>query len=74
MEYLVITLLTTLLIVRDFLHFKERKEMLDRIMAKSFIEFKDNEPKPEPKEQKPVDNEVELDDAKEDLYGEENNI
>ncbi len=45
--------------------------MLDRLMARNFIEYKDNA-NPEPNQVEPEkDNTVDLVDAKEELYGEE---
>lgn len=73
MEYFVITILSALLGVREYLHYKERKDMLDRLMARSFTEYKDND-KPEKNQLEPKDDgTVELDDAKNELYGEEDN-
>lgn len=70
-ETLTIIVLSTLLALREFLSYKERKDMLDRLMAKSFTEYKDND-KPEPNHLEPQKSDiVELVDAKEALYGEE---
>lgn len=72
MEILVIVIFAALLALREVIHYKERKDMLDRLMARSFTEYKDNE-KPEENELTPKDDgTAELVDAKDELYGEEN--
>jgi len=43
LEPIVIIGLLILLLVREYLSFKERREMLDRLMAKDLSEFKDNQ-------------------------------
>ena len=70
-EALVIITLSALLALREVLHHKERKDMLDRLMARNFTEYKDNE-RAEPNQLEPKPDEtVELADAREELYGEE---
>lgn len=60
MEYLIIVLLIIAQGVREYFTQKERSALLDRIMSRSYTEFKDNE-KPEP-------NQIEdIDDGTEDL-------
>jgi hypothetical protein len=71
MDYLVIIILSIFLGVREYLHFKERKDMLDRLMSRNFTEYKDNA-SPEPNNFKSEKDEtVELSEAKKELYGEE---
>lgn len=71
MEYIAIVLLSGLLAYREYLHHKERGDMLDRLMARNFTEFKDNA-NPEPNQLEDAKDEtVELVEAKDELYGEE---
>lgn len=71
LEITAIVLLTALLALREVLHHKERKDMLDRLMARNYIEYKDNE-RPEENNLAPEKDEtVELAEAKGELYGEE---
>jgi hypothetical protein len=73
LEYLVIIILSGFLALREYLHFKERKDMLDRLMSRSFVEYKDNT-NLEPNHTEEVKDEtVELAEAKSELYGEEIN-
>lgn len=52
LETLTILILTGLLIFKELSFGKERKDLLDRIMAKTFTEYKDNnEPEPNSFEQ-----------------------
>lgn len=71
LEYLVIIILSGFLALREYLHFKERKDMLDRLMSRSFTEYKDNT-NPEPNNLEPEkDGTIDLVEAKKELYGEE---
>lgn len=71
MELLIITALILLLVFRDITAYRERQLMLDRLMAKSLPEYKDN--------QKPEDNTIDiendetvpLEDAEEELTKDE---
>jgi hypothetical protein len=70
-ETAVIIILSALLALREVLHHKERKDMLDRLMARNFIEYKDNEKLEQNKLEPEKDETVDLVDAKKELYGEE---
>jgi hypothetical protein len=70
-ETAVIIILSGLLALREVLHHKERKDMLDRLMARNFIEYKDNERMEKNNLEPEKDETVELVDAKDALYGEE---
>lgn len=73
LETIVILLLFAILVLREVLHHKERTDMLDRLMARNYIEYKDNV-KPEENQLEPENTElVELAEAKDELYGEEVN-
>jgi len=66
MELIVITLILYIL-AKEVMYFKERKDTLDRLMAKNLPEYKDNI-KPEENIYSDEDaNIVDLEDAKEDL-------
>lgn len=71
MEILTV-LLCALLLVREGLHFMERRDMLDRLMAKSLPEFKDNA-KAEPNQltDEVDDGTVPIEQAEEELNGSE---
>ena len=69
-EYTVIIILSGFLALREILHHKERKDMLDRLMARSFTEFKDNEKPVESNFKTKDDGTAELDDVKDEVYGE----
>jgi len=73
LETTVILILSGLLALREVLHHKERKDMLDRLMARNFIEYKDNERMEKNNLEPEKDETVELVDAKDALYGEEDN-
>ena len=69
-ELVVIIALLLFIGIREYFTFKERKELLDRIMARNFTEYKDNvtlEPNEEPKE----DPTVEMEQAQEEVMGAE---
>ncbi len=73
LSYLAISALAVLLGLFQFLAHRERSEMLDRLMAKSLPEYKDNQA-PEPNEIAQTDEEVvPLEDAEEELndYGQD---
>lgn len=70
MEFIVIALII-LYGFREFLLFKERKEVMDRLMSKNLPEFKDNA-KPEDNELEEKEESETLEDAKEEIIsGEE---
>lgn len=69
---LIIAGLVVLIAVREYITFKERKDMLDRLMSRTFEEYKDNS-KPEENHLEPEDDGTEsLEAAKgKIMYGEE---
>lgn len=73
MEYVIIILLLIAQGVREYFTQKERATLLDRIMSRSFTEFKDNE-HPEKNELEPEDDGMEdLESVKDTIQnGEEN--
>ncbi len=67
MIYLIV-LLILLQVGREYLYFKERQELLDRIMSRSFDEFKNLNVKPEENHLEPEDDGTEeLEVAKEEI-------
>lgn len=72
MEYAVIAALFIFTGIREYLNFKERKDMLDRLMSRNFTEYKDNE-KPEKNQLEPEDDGLtDLEEAKNEMiYGQE---
>lgn len=71
MEFIIAGLIL-LLGLREYLSYRERRDMVDRLMSKNFQEYKDNT-KPEENQLEPVDDGLkELDDAKQEIiYGKE---
>lgn len=71
MEYVFIVVLTGIFIFREVLHYRETKDLLDRLMSRNYLEYKDN--------QNPEDNDfgekesdlVGIEQAKEDIVEEE---
>lgn len=64
---LALLLALALLLVREVLAYRERREMLDRLMAKNLPEYKDNHtPTPNQLDNEPDDS-VPLEDAENDL-------
>ena len=72
MEILIIVILTSLLLIREYATYKERQKLLDRIMSQNYSEFKDMET-PEENEYGPKENEdeIDIDDSKEEILKEE---
>lgn len=68
MEYAIV-ILAALLAVREFIHYRERKDMLDRLMAKSLPEFKDNSKAEENKFEIDDDGTSYLEEVKQELNG-----
>jgi hypothetical protein len=60
-------LLFILLLTREILSYRERNAMLDRLMAKSLPEYKDNTKQEENKLEPVDDGTVSLEEAEEDL-------
>lgn len=70
MEYAIIIILITVQLIREYFVQKERATLLDRIMSRSYTEFKDNE-HPEDNHMEAVDDGTEdLEDAKSDIMNE----
>lgn len=57
---------------REFLAYRERKDFLDRLMAKDLPEYK-NETVEEPEPKEEPETVVELEDAQEEINGQEEN-
>lgn len=68
-----IALFSVLLVIREAMAYMERKEMLNRLMSKDYVEFKSFE-KPEENTYTPdtQDDSIPLDEAKDKLLGEDN--
>ena len=72
MAYVMVGILSIFIVVREVLHFKERKDMLDRLMAKSLPEYKDNH-EPEKNDIEPKDDGLQdLDEVRDQLLGDDN--
>lgn len=67
MEYLSALALFVLLVLREVISFRERQSMLDRLMAKSLPEFKDNIKLEENKLDPVDDGTVALEEAEEEI-------
>lgn len=67
MEFLSALALFILLILRELLSYRERHHMLDRLMAKSLPEFKDNTKQEENKLEPVDDGTVALEQAEEEI-------
>ena len=79
MDYLIITLLFAYLLFREVSfrfkeieHAKQIKDLMDRVMAKNFEEYKAYVEEPEVKEEPKDESIVDIGDAKEELLNEEN--
>jgi len=71
MEYIIAGLFI-LLVVREYLSFKERKDMLDRLMSKNFQEYKDNTQLEENHLEPEPDGTSEIEESKQEIiYGKE---
>ena len=66
MEITVIAI-SAVLIVKEFVHYKERYEMLDRLMAKNLPEFKDNVKEEENDYGKEDENLIDIEEAREEI-------
>lgn len=69
MELIVAALLITLALC-EILHFVERRDMLNRLMARDLTEYKAVTTKDEPNEVVDEDETVSIEDAEEELSGE----
>jgi hypothetical protein len=68
MFYAIIALLIVSQAVREYFVQKERAQLLDRIMSKSFDEFKNRSEKPEENQLEPLDDGTEeLESAKDEI-------
>jgi hypothetical protein len=67
-EIIIVVLLIGQLVMFYF-NYRERKDLLDRIMAKSLVEYKDNQKPEENDFGKDDPNLVSLDEAKEEING-----
>lgn len=70
---LIVILLTALLLIREGMHFVERRDMLDRLMSRSLPEFKDNQSTEENHlaDTSQDDDSLPIEQAEEDVLGEE---
>jgi hypothetical protein len=64
---LIIASLIIFILVKEVMYFKERKDILDRLMAKNLPEYKDNAKEEQNDYGKEDKNVVELEDAKDEL-------
>lgn len=78
MDYLIITILFAYLIYRETIfrfkeieHASQIKDLMDRVMAKNFEEYKAFVEEPEVKEEPKDESIVDIDDAKEELTNEQ---
>jgi hypothetical protein len=69
MAEIIIIALLAVQIIMVVLNYRERKDLLDRIMAKSFVEYKDNDKLEENDFGKDDPNIINLDEAKEEING-----
>lgn len=72
-QAILIALLIIVFAVREFFLHRERERVYDRLMAKNLPDFKDNEQLEEnlPPEEDDEDTSVSLEDAQEEILGEE---
>jgi len=64
-EYLITIILTAILLVREYINYKERSDLLDRIMSKSFQDYKNNSVEPAKEEEVPESPYVGIEEARE---------
>lgn len=69
-EYLSV-LLILFIFYREYMSYRERKDLYDRLMSKDLPEFKELTKKEE-KEEEVVDNQISLEEARDELTGELN--
>jgi hypothetical protein len=67
-----IIILTVLLLLREYESYKERQKLLDRIMSKTYSEFKDVEtPEENVYDENKTESSIEIEDAREEINGKE---
>lgn len=70
MDQLLTYALLGVLLIREGMHFVERRDMLDRLMARSLPEYKDNtQPEDNQLEDESDDDSVPIEQAEQDLLG-----